>query len=68
LHDILNAMTASITPLSTTDRVRIKDVETLSNDWYVLKKKTFDFLHNDGTWQQQAGSLRSGKRRDDPAL
>jgi nudix-type nucleoside diphosphatase (YffH/AdpP family) len=54
LHDILIYMTASITPLSTTERVRIKAVETLSDDWYVLKKTTFDFLRNDGTWQHQS--------------
>lgn len=37
-----------------TDRIRIKAVETLSDDWYVLKKTTFDFLRSDGTWQQQS--------------
>jgi nudix-type nucleoside diphosphatase (YffH/AdpP family) len=26
----------------------------LSNDWYVLKKTTFDFLRRDGTWQRQS--------------
>jgi nudix-type nucleoside diphosphatase (YffH/AdpP family) len=36
------------------DRVRIQKVETLSDDWYVLKKTTFDFLRNDGTWQRQS--------------
>jgi nudix-type nucleoside diphosphatase (YffH/AdpP family) len=40
--------------LSSTERVRIKTVETLSDDWYVLKKTTFDFLRSDGTWQQQS--------------
>lgn len=33
------------------DRIRIRKVETLSDDWYVLKKTTFDFLRRDGTWQ-----------------
>src|SRR6266849_6260010 len=47
-------MTTSMAPLSTTERVRIKAVETLSDDWYVLKKTTFDFLRSDGTWQQQS--------------
>ena len=46
-------MTNSDASLLTTDRVRIKAVETLSDDWYLLKKTTFDFLRNDGTWQQQ---------------
>ena len=36
------------------DRVRIKKVETLSDDWYVLKKTTFELQRNDGTWQQQS--------------
>ena len=36
------------------NRVRIKSVQTLSDDWYVLKKTTFDFLRNDGTWQEQS--------------
>jgi len=36
------------------ERVRIHKVETLSDDWYVLKKTTFDFLRRDGTWQRQS--------------
>lgn len=35
------------------ERVRIQQVKTLSDDWYVLKKTTFDFLRSDGTWQTQ---------------
>jgi nudix-type nucleoside diphosphatase (YffH/AdpP family) len=34
-------------------RVRIVDVETLSEDWYVLKKTTFDYRQSDGTWSRQ---------------
>lgn len=37
----------------TSERVRIRQVRTLSDDWYVLKKTTFDFLRSDGTWQTQ---------------
>jgi nudix-type nucleoside diphosphatase (YffH/AdpP family) len=48
-----SAAPISTTP-TTTGRVRIKNVETLSDDWYVLKKTTFDFLRSDGTWQQQS--------------
>lgn len=33
------------------DRIRIKDVKVLSDDWYVLKKTTFDIRRNDGNWQ-----------------
>jgi len=32
-------------------RVRIRDVRVLSDDWYVLKKTTFDYLRTDGSWQ-----------------
>lgn len=38
----------------TKERVRIKQVETLSDDWYVLKKTTFELLRRDGSWQQQS--------------
>ncbi|HEY5751665.1 MAG TPA: NUDIX domain-containing protein [Chthoniobacterales bacterium] len=34
-----------------TERIRIREVKTLSNDWYVLKKTTFDYLRSDGSWQ-----------------
>lgn len=33
------------------DRIRIRSVETLSDDWYVLKKTTFDYRRQDGSWQ-----------------
>lgn len=36
---------------STNERVRIQKVEVLSDDWYVLRKTTFDFKRNNGTWQ-----------------
>jgi nudix-type nucleoside diphosphatase (YffH/AdpP family) len=35
-------------------RVRIVDVTLLSDDWYTLKKTTFDFLRSDGSWQRQS--------------
>jgi nudix-type nucleoside diphosphatase (YffH/AdpP family) len=38
---------------ATQDRVRIIDTTVLSDDWYVLKKTTFDFLRRDGRWQRQ---------------
>ena len=34
------------------DRLRIQSVEVLSDDWYVLKKTTFDYRRKDGTWQR----------------
>lgn len=36
------------------DRVEVERVETLSDDWYVLKKTTFRYRRNDGTWQRQS--------------
>lgn len=35
------------------DRVKIKSVDILSDNWYILKKTTFDYLRKDGTWQTQ---------------
>ncbi len=35
-------------------RVRIHDVQVLSDDWYVLKKTTFDWQRRDGSWQRQS--------------
>lgn len=35
-------------------RVRIVDVRILSDDWYLLKKTTFDYRRRDGTWQRQS--------------
>lgn len=34
------------------DRVRIRDVVVLADDYYVLKKTTFDFRRGDGQWQR----------------
>jgi nudix-type nucleoside diphosphatase (YffH/AdpP family) len=36
------------------ERVRIIDTTVLSDDWYVLRKVTFDFQRRDGTWQRQS--------------
>ena len=35
-------------------RVRIVDVQLLSDNWYTLKKTTFEYLRNDGNWQRQS--------------
>jgi len=35
------------------ERVRIQKVQTLSDDWYLLRKTTFDLRRRDGTWQTQ---------------
>lgn len=33
------------------ERIRIRDVTVLSDDWYLLKKTTFDFHRSNGRWQ-----------------
>src|SRR6202044_2389596 len=33
------------------NRVRVKQVQVLSDDWYTLKKTTFNFRRRDGSWQ-----------------
>jgi nudix-type nucleoside diphosphatase (YffH/AdpP family) len=40
--------------IATQDRVRIVETTLLSDNWYILKKVTFDFLRRDGTWQRQS--------------
>ncbi len=32
--------------------MKVKAVRLLSDDWYVLKKSTFDYRRRDGTWQE----------------
>lgn len=39
---------------ATQDRVRIIETTVLSDNWYVLKKVTFDFQRRNGTWQRQS--------------
>ncbi|MBB5192754.1 nudix-type nucleoside diphosphatase (YffH/AdpP family) [Silvimonas terrae] len=39
---------------NTADRVRIVDVKVLSDDWYVLRKTTFDYQRANGEWQRQS--------------
>lgn len=34
------------------DRVRIEEVETLADDWAVLKKTSLSFQRSDGSWQR----------------
>ncbi len=36
------------------ERIRVESVEVLSDNWYTLKKTTFEFRRNDGTWQRQS--------------
>ncbi len=32
-------------------QIIIRNIETLADDWYILKKTTFDYQRKDGTWQ-----------------
>ena len=40
-------------PKSVADRVRVKAVQVLSDNWYILRKATFDWRRKDGSWQTQ---------------
>lgn len=33
------------------DRIRVREVQVLADDWYVLRKTRFDYRRRDGTWQ-----------------
>jgi nudix-type nucleoside diphosphatase (YffH/AdpP family) len=39
--------------MSISDRIRVKDVRLLSDNWYTLKTTTFEWRRRDGTWQTQ---------------
>ena len=40
--------------MSNSDRVRILEERLLSDDWYILKKTTFEYRCRDGHWQRQS--------------
>ena len=40
--------------MTLSDRVRVKNVEVLSDDYYVLNKTTFEYRRANGEWQTQA--------------
>src|SRR6266567_1030081 len=35
------------------EKVKILEKEILSNNWYVLRKITYEYLQKDGSWQKQ---------------
>jgi hypothetical protein len=47
------------------DRIRIRSVEVLSDEWAVLKKTVFDYQRSDGTWEMQ---IRQTYDRGDGAV
>ena len=36
------------------EHIKILNTEVLSNNWYVLKKVTYEYLKKDGTWETQS--------------
>ncbi|WP_323121256.1 NUDIX domain-containing protein [Burkholderia alba] len=40
--------------IATSERVRILETKVLSDDWYVLRKTTFEFQRRDKSWQRQS--------------
>ena len=40
--------------MTISDRVRVKNVETLSDDYYLLNKTTFEYRRANGEWQTQS--------------
>ncbi len=36
------------------DKIKLLDTEILSNNWYTLKKITYQYLQKDGSWQTQS--------------
>ncbi len=40
--------------MSVADRIRMRELRVLSDNWYVLRKATFDWRRRDGTWQTQS--------------
>ncbi len=39
--------------MSVKDRIRVKDVRLLSDNWYTLRTTTFDWQRSNGEWQTQ---------------
>ena len=39
--------------MTISDRVRVKNVKILSDDYYLLKKTTFEYRRANGEWQEQ---------------
>jgi nudix-type nucleoside diphosphatase (YffH/AdpP family) len=45
---------AQMTDPERNPNVRLRGVEVLADDWYVLRKATFDYRRADGTWSRQS--------------
>jgi nudix-type nucleoside diphosphatase (YffH/AdpP family) len=51
LHDIARIY---MNEIPDTDQVRILEERVLSDDWYILRKTTFEYRCRDGHWQRQS--------------
>ena len=51
MHDIFPSMDLVETTAGA-EMVRIKEVQTLSDSWYVLKRTRFELRRRNGTWQE----------------
>jgi nudix-type nucleoside diphosphatase (YffH/AdpP family) len=51
MHDIVSSMQDFVC-YPEGERIRVKEVQVLSDDWYILKKTRFDRRRRDGTWQE----------------
>jgi len=50
-HPYLEVTNQYFEKMRTTERIRIRTSKTLSDDWYLLKKTTFDYRMRDGSWK-----------------
>jgi len=51
LHDNVDDMQGSVQPPQA-QTIRVKEIQVLSDDWYILKKTRFERERRDGTWQE----------------
>jgi len=51
---VANSTCGDVIMPSVREKVRIIETQILSDDWYVLKKYTFDYQRRDGQWQRQS--------------
>jgi len=51
MHDIVSFMQERVC-YPEGETIRIKEVQVLSDDWYILKKTRFERRRRDGTWQE----------------
>jgi nudix-type nucleoside diphosphatase (YffH/AdpP family) len=50
----MNDVAATNDAAASGGRIRVREERVLSDDWYLLKKVTFEYLRRDGSWQKQS--------------